>query len=469
MGSGDLAPFAISGPPLTKSRPSSLPTHPRGHRRYLVAALGILAALLYRYTNIARRWTEDVDEFGYASAAQGDGTASSLASSSEAGEEGREGALGFENKYKAYIATIDSPAEPDADAMWEGVDELGESNTPPPPVARLLRPISQARPFPEGQEDTLGSVLAELATCTRLSCIIRVNDKIDGRTAFNFPHFFLLGFPHSGQHRLLQFLNRHSEVDDSVPLNGSSWFHACQSEDPALRQGCNAASEADYVQNFLNAKKAADRGLELVTLDASSDYISAGGPLARKLYRYFPWAKVVMILRDPLTRVLAKITKRNPDGSITYLCPEKRQLLGCIQDHLDAGDGKYADAIEGWLTTFPNHQIHVIQYEELLQAPEKVLFDLKYFLGMSVGELTGKFNMHGVPTTTATFRKGQYMRLIRSIESELDATLSLLQSHSVGVHKRSWLARWEAGWQSVLSSCSEQDECVVEHIELIEE
>jgi len=90
-----------------------------------------------------------------------------------------------------------------------------------------------------------------------------------------------------------------------------------------------------------NAKKAADRGLELVTMDASSDYISAGGPLARKLYRHFPWAKIVIIVRDPLTRVLAKITKRNSDGSITYLCPEKRQLLGCVQDYLDAGDSKY--------------------------------------------------------------------------------------------------------------------------------
>ena len=31
-----------------------------------------------------------------------------------------------------------------------------------------------------------------------------------------------------------------------------------------------------------------------------------------------------------------------------------------------------------------------MQFEELLEAPDKVLFDLKYFLGMNVGELVGK-------------------------------------------------------------------------------
>lgn len=388
----------------------------------------VLAALLYRYTNILSLWNQDVDDFGYASdATQGDQPVDGASDGVQSSQD--------PVKYPFQLATIESPQVPDIEAMWEGEDELAPGNTPPPPVARPFRPNPQARPFPEGQEDTLGSVLNELSSCTRLSCIIRVNDKIDGRTTFNFPHFFLLGFPHSGQQQLLRFLNRHSEIDDSVPLNGSSWFNACQTDD---KIGCNVASEAEYVQKYLNAKKAAERGLELVTLDASSDYITAGGPLARKLYRYFPWAKIVMIIRDPLTRVLAKITKQNEDGSIVHLCAEKRQLLGCVQDYLDAGDGKYAEAIEGWLTTFPSSQIHVIQWEELLEAPDKVLFDLKYFLGMNVGELVGKFSMRGVPTTTAVFRKGQYMRLIRQIEPEIDATLSLLQHHGVGVYKRGW-------------------------------
>ena len=464
----------------------------------------MLVALIYRFTNLLSQWTNDVDDFGYESdATQGDASLGGASNRSSAPQV----------PYSMQLATIESPeVQTGIDAMWEGEDELEAGSTPPPPVARPFRPNPQARPFPEGQEDTMGSVLNELASCTRLSCMIRVHDKIDGRTTFNFPHFFLLGYPHSGQQSLLRFLNRHSEVDGSVPLNGSSWFHACQTDD---KVGCNVASEAEYIQTHLNAKMAAERGLELVTLDASSDYITAGGPLARKLYRYFPWLKIVMIIRDPISRVLAKITRRNEDGSVYHLCAEKRQLLGCIQDYLEAGDGNYAEAIEGWLSTFPSHQIHVIQWEELLEAPDKVLFDLKYYLGMNVGELVGKFSMRGVPTTSATFRKGQYLRLIRQIEPEIATTLSLLQSHGVGVHKRTWyvyhllrlrkmylldsavrlatgdgyaltrthshartrtcgspivarLSRWESGWQRVLSSCNELDECTLDHIELID-
>jgi hypothetical protein len=361
-----------------------------------------------------------------------------------------------------HLTDIQSPVEPDADWMWEGENELTAGNTPPPPVVRPLRPNPQTRPFNDFQEDPLGSVLDELKSCTRLSCIIRVHDKIDGRTSFNFPHFFLLGYPYSGSQGLIRFLNRHSEVDDSIPLNGSSWFNACQTEE---KIGCNAKSEADYIQNFLNAKKAAERGLDMITVDASPDYVTAGGPLARKLYRYFPWAKIVLILRDPINRVLTKITKRAEDGSIVHLCEEKRQLLGCVQDYLEAGDGSYVESLEDWLTTFPAKQIHVIQWEELLESTDKVLFDLKYFLGMNVAELVGKFSMRGVPTANVTFRRGQYMRLIRQVEPEVDATLSLLQHHWL-IGKKSWLSRWEASWQRVLSSCTDKDECTVDRIEI---
>ena len=74
--------------------------------------------------------------------------------------------------------------------------------------------------------------------------------------------------------------------------------------------------------------------------------------------------------------------------------------------------------------------------------------------------------MKGVDFTEVTFRRGQYMRLMRSIEDDVDATLSLLQHHSL-IGKRSWLSRWEAQWQKVLSSCDELDSCKVEGIDVL--
>jgi len=124
-------------------------------------------------------------------------------------------------------------------------------------------------------------------------------------------------------------------------------------------------------------------------------------------------------------------------------------------------DSNYSQPLEGWLVTFPKEQIHVIQYEELLEAPDKVMFDLKYFIGANVAELVGKFTIKGVDVVETDFRRGQYMKLLRLIEADVDSTLSLLHHHGL-IGKKSWLSRWEAGWERVLANCNDVDICKVE-------
>ena len=215
-----------------------------------------------------------------------------------------------------HLTTIRSPVEPEVEEGAEAENNRNQGSLvkspPPPPFARPLRPPPESRPFSDVQEDRLDEVLNELKGCTSLRCIIRSHGRIDGRTAFNFPHFFLIGFPYSGGHHILRFLNKHSEFEGTIRINGSSWFNYCQTEDgPDVRQdGCNAKSEADYIQNYLHAKKAATRELEMLTVDTSVDYLQAGGPLARRLYRYFPWLKIVIVVRDPISRVIAKLVRR---------------------------------------------------------------------------------------------------------------------------------------------------------------
>jgi hypothetical protein len=220
-----------------------------------------------------------------------------------------------------HLTDIRSPVEPEF-VDEEEEDERTVMGPPPPPFPRAFVSNPITRPFNEMQEDPLNKVLEELKSCTRLSCVIRVHGKLDGRTSFNFPHVFMIGYPFAGASHILAYLNRHSEFDGTIPYNGSSWFNACQSDDgPNVdADGCNVGSEEEYFQKFLNAKMAANRALDLVTVDTSEDYILAGGPLARRLYRYFPWLKLVIVIRDPITRLLAKITRRLES---TYLNPFK--------------------------------------------------------------------------------------------------------------------------------------------------
>jgi hypothetical protein len=218
-----------------------------------------------------------------------------------------------------HLTSIRSPIEPEA---LEDEEEEQDSNTPPPPFPRAFRSQPAVRPFNEFQEDPLENVLEELKKCDRLSCIIRVHGKLDGRTTFNFPHFFLLGYPYAGVEQIIRHLNQHSEFDGSITARGSSWFNACQTEKgPNVKaEGCNIDSEKEYVQKVLKASEAAERSLEMITVDASTDYILAGGPLARRLYRYFPWLKVVIIIRDPITRILSKITRRSESMLLKKKC-----------------------------------------------------------------------------------------------------------------------------------------------------
>jgi len=216
-----------------------------------------------------------------------------------------------------HLTTIRSPVKPPVKEEEEGKYNY----PPPPPFPKPLRPPPEERPFNEWQEDPLESVLEELANCNSLRDIIRVHGKIDGRTPFHFPHFFIVGWPHSGAQKIISELNRLSEFDGTAKLNGSSWFNKCQTEHgpDVTAEGCNASSEKDYIQNFLNAKTAAKSALEMITVDTSTDYLQAGGPLARRLYRYFPWMKVVFVIRDPITRLVAQVRgsdiREEPEGA----------------------------------------------------------------------------------------------------------------------------------------------------------
>jgi len=52
------------------------------------------------------------------------------------------------------------------------------------------------------------------------------------------------------------------------------------------------------------------------------------------------------------------------------------------------------------------------------------------------------------------------MRLMREIQEDAEKTLYLLYQYGLAP-KKSWLSRWEANWQSVLSSCRLGDQCSV--------
>lgn len=118
----------------------------------------------------------------------------------------------------------------------------------------------------------------------------------------------------------------------------------------------------------------------------------------------------------------------------------------------------------GWLTTFPTDQLHVIQFEELQETPEKVLYDLKAFLGMDVdlpdrtiANVNSRREGRGYP-----MGRGQYMRLVRMVKQDAERTAEMLDRYGLA-DKTAWLSRWQSVWNEWLNECPTfEEECSID-------
>ena len=94
-------------------------------------------------------------------------------------------------------------------------------------------------------------------------------------------------------------------------------------------------NETQYLREFLRLEEAVDSRLSLVTLDASADYAGKGGPLARRLYRLFPWMKIVIMIREPISRIIS-YTRMHTQSTFQEwkACNPGSSLFTCLRPHL---------------------------------------------------------------------------------------------------------------------------------------
>ena len=189
----------------------------------------------------------------------------------------------------------------------------GEGGTPAPekkPPKDAFQKSYVHRFLGNIQDDRVDEVLNNLGNCTTLRCVIQGHDRLFGRTRFNLPHFFLVGWPATGAESLLDYLSHHPQFLRGN-IDNPHWFTACKPGETT--KICRASSEEEYVKEVLRVKEAAALQIEAATVDASNDYAGRGATIARRLYRLFPWAKIVIILREPFTRMVTHIRKAEED------------------------------------------------------------------------------------------------------------------------------------------------------------
>lgn len=129
-----------------------------------------------------------------------------------------------------------------------------------------------------------------------------------------------------------------------------------------------------------------------------------------------------------------------------------------------SNDCQYYDSIQGWLFTFPTSQILVLQYEELIENPKKVIFDLMIFLGMNPSLFDDDFIPASIQSSTPvdplSLGRGQYQRLARTGKEDAFKLLAMLERYGLA-DTTSWMSRWQAIWDANVMSCPKEstDKC----------
>jgi hypothetical protein len=320
--------------------------------------------------------------------------------------------------------------------------------------------------LPQGAHTDLETALEYLRRCHSFACVKKAHGYLNGRTRFNFPHFFLAGWQKCATTSVNAYFRHHPQYMWGLRKE-SHWFSQCKSD--MNSPNCYAQSPSQYLREFLRLEEAAAGGLEHITFDASVDYAQKGQPLASELYSLFPWIKIVLFLREPISRIISYSRMYTEKNHAKKGCFDGLALYDCLRPFFEergeqqrSGHGHYDEALEGWLQVFPRDQIKIIQFEELQEDPNTIVTELKKFLGMDpnlpkiVLQNLNSRKQGGWPMELA-----EYTDLVGKARPHAERLASMLDSAGLADGKK-WIARWEFVWnRQIMEGCDAQGQCLV--------
>ena len=337
------------------------------------------------------------------------------------------------------------------------------------PQDAAAKPAMGSSDAPPEAEPAVQQALEELKACKSLDCIGKAHKKLKGKTKFNAPHYFLIGFQKCATTSVNNYLRGHPEYMPSV-LKEAHYFTACAKS--WNDTNCKANSTQDYIDNYLRISDAVDNGLTAATVDASVDYAWKGEDLAREIHKVFPWLKIVVMMREPISRVISYTRMWTQKGVRTsthrdnrIACDDGEDLFDCLYPHLTptAYTGHYAAPLEGWLKVWPADQIHVIQFEEFVSETDAVMRRLKKFLGLDP-TLPENQQLYNVNTRKdsggSPMKRREYRTLIEMARPDSERVADLLQKLGLA-EKDAWMRRWQQVWDGNLKACGPDRICMI--------
>lgn len=237
-----------------------------------------------------------------------------------------------------------------------------------------------------------------------------------------------------------------------------------------------AQRTAEYINTTMRMPEfVASRGQKAV-FESSTHYVRNGDRLVAPLRPYFPWLKLIMSLREPISRatsMLVHLKDAKNEG-----CLVTRGDLGTclLEDSQINGDGagtratNYSFPIGYWVRGWPADQMLAIQYEELIseEGEQRELRRVKRFL--EVDPELPKNGSLGIANARRfrvnpegwAMKRVQYQALIDLVRPDCEETLAMMAGVGLVKEPKVWMERWEKVWADNLATCDEHDDCRIQ-------
>lgn len=208
------------------------------------------------------------------------------------------------------------------------------------------------------------------------------------------PDFILAGAQRAGSTALAEALGAHPDVsvtDPKEPSYFATLFGALDFCGPgdAWFASQNVADWGAYLGLF-------DTGAS-VSGEASVMYL-AMPETAAAVHERLPSVKILMVLRDPLSRARSAhsyLRAHGRESEKSFLraleMEEGRRAAGYGPMWWFAGASDYAAGLQAYIEQFGRDQVFVTTNEELKASPESVLADVCLFLGIDASERPAEF------------------------------------------------------------------------------
>ncbi len=182
-----------------------------------------------------------------------------------------------------------------------------------------------------------------------------------------------------------------------APKAGTTWLFRCLQEHPAVFM--TPMKETDFFAsyNYEERPLGADDLRRYASYFAGGEHAGAVGEITvryltdpevpARVHEHLPEVQLVVSLRNPVEQVYSHywhLNRQNfhqwyaapSDGRLTF-----EQALAKYPDKLTE-PAFYHAHLQRWLAHFPREKLHVILYDDIVDAPGRVLTDLYAFLGV---------------------------------------------------------------------------------------